>query len=577
MKVKQAKTAGFCMGVRRAMEMVLAEANKNEDAIFTYGPLIHNKQVLELLESKHVKVANDINEVKAGTLLIRAHGIPPSQRKALKASNLKIIDATCPRVARVQAIIRYHTHKGYTPVIVGDKDHAEVIGLMGYGDGLAHVISDPSEVSNLPDADKLAVVAQTTQDEQTFEEVVKAIKQRFPEALIFNTICDATRNRQEEVRSLAEQVDGMVVVGGYHSGNTQRLAQVSRAAGRPTFHVETEKELDKEALAAMDIIGVTAGASTPNWLIKDVVQEIESIQSRRETFAGRWIKKLFKFLLFSNFLVAAGAFSFSYAISILIDRNPEIFCPLLAFFYIYAMHVLNRFLDKGVSTYNDPERAHFYRKHRIYLIITGVCAILGSLVIGAYMGFTIFLAMIGMNILGIIYSFNIVPIRIQHLWRYTKIKDIPGSKTLAEAIAWAVVIMVIPLLAMERIEWPAAIITFYIVLSMAYVRSAFFEILQVQGDMIVGVESLPLILGEKKTIFLLKCVIISAAVFFIIPPVFKLTSPFSYILALPLLSFSYCLWKYEKGVVSPGPRIEFLLEGTLLLGGLFALIWQWLS
>lgn len=562
------------MGVRRAMEMVLTEANKKEGPIATYGPLIHNKQVLELLESKQVKVANDLSEVKEGTLLIRAHGIPPSQRKALKASNLKIIDATCPRVARVQAIIRYHTNKGYTPVIVGDKDHAEVIGLMGYGDGLAHVISDPSEVNQLPDVDKMVVVAQTTQNEQTFQRVVDAVRQRFPDALIFNTICDATRNRQEEVRSLAEQVDAIVVVGGYHSGNTQRLVQVAKAVGRPTFHVETEKELDKEALAAMDVIGVTAGASTPNWLIKDVVQEIESIQSRRETYMGRWIKMAFKFLLFSNFLVAAGAFSFSYAISTLMDKKPDILFPMLTFLYIYAMHVLNRFLDKGASTYNDPERAHFYQKHRFFLIITGVLAILGSLVIGAYLGFNVFSAMVGMNILGIIYSFNIVPIRIQHLLRYTKIKDIPGSKTLAEAIAWAVVIAGIPSLAMEQIEWLAALIMFYIVLSMAYIRSAFFELLQVQGDMIVGVESLPLILGEKKTIFLLKCVILSAAVFFLVSPLFKLISPFSYILVLPLLSFAYCLWKYEKGFVSPGPRVEFLLEGTLLLGGLFAFIWQ---
>jgi (E)-4-hydroxy-3-methyl-but-2-enyl pyrophosphate reductase len=577
LKVRQAKTAGFCMGVRRAMEMVLAEANKNGEPIFTYGPLIHNKQVLELLESKKVRSILDINELKKGTILIRAHGITPLQRKRLKEGNLKIIDATCPRVARVQAIIRYHAKKGYTPVIVGDRDHAEVIGLLGYGNGLAHVITNPSDVSDLPRTDKMVVVAQTTQNEQNFNRIVEAIQERSPNALIFNTICDATRNRQDEVRSLAEHVDAMVVVGGYHSGNTQRLVEVSKAVGRPTYHVETEKELDKEALSTMDVIGVTAGASTPNWLIKDVVQEIESIRSRGETFLDRWLKKFFKFLLFSNFLVGAGAFSFSYAINILIKKDRGILYPTLAFLYIYAMHVLNRFLDKGVSTYNDPERAHFYNRHRIYLIVTGVCAILGSLVIGAYIDWTLFFAMVAISLLGIIYSFNIVPIRIQHLWPYSKIKDIPASKTLAEALAWTVVITVIPLLEMEHIDWPTAIIAFYIVLSIAYVRSAFFEILQVQGDMIMGVESLPITLGEKKTLFLLKCVILSSAVFLILPPILEITSPFSYILALPLLPLSYCLWRYEKGFVTPGPRIEFFLEGTLLLGGLFALIWQFLS
>lgn len=562
------------MGVRRAMEMVLAEANKNKDPITTYGPLIHNKQVLELLESKRVKSVDNIDEIINGTVLIRAHGIPPDQRKQLKAGNLKIIDATCPRVARVQSIIRYHTHKGYTPVIVGDKDHAEVIGLKGYGNGQARVISSSAEVADLPDVDKLVVVAQTTQNELDFQEIILAIQERFPDALIFNTICDATRNRQDEVRSLAEDVDGVVVVGGYHSGNTQRLAQVARSSGCPTFHVETEKELDKEALSSMEVIGVTAGASTPNWLIKDVVGEIESIRSRRETFLDRWLRKMFKFLLFSNFLVALGAASFAYAVAILTGIKHDLIYPLLAFFYIYAMHVLNRFLDKGVSTYNDPERAHFYRKHRIYLIVTGVAAILGSLVIGVYQGLTVFLAITGISILGIIYSFNIVPMPIQHIWRYAKIKDIPASKTLAEALAWAAVISVIPLFEMEIIAWPATIIAFYIVLSMAYVRSAFFEILQVQGDLIVGVESLPIVLGERKTLLLLKGVIISVAIFLIIPPLFGMTNSFSYLLLVPLLSLSYCLFKYEKGLVSPGPRVELFLEGPLLMAGLFALIWR---
>jgi (E)-4-hydroxy-3-methyl-but-2-enyl pyrophosphate reductase len=562
------------MGVRRAMEMVLAEANKNSGPIYTYGPLIHNVQVLELLESKQVIAVDDLHAVNKGTLLIRAHGIPPSQRRLLKETNLKIIDATCPRVARVQAIIRYHTKKGYTPVIVGDKNHAEVKGLMGYGNGLARVVSSSSEVAELPDIDKLILVSQTTQDVQNYQEIANAIKERFPDALIFNTICDATRNRQEEVKTLAEHVDGIVVVGGYHSGNTQRLVQVSRSVGCPTFHVETEKELDKDALSSMAVIGVTAGASTPNWLIKDVIREIESIRSRRETLMGQWVKRTFKFLLFSNFLVASGAFSFSYAAAVLSGRKPDLLYPLLAFFYIYAMHVINRFLDKGASTYNDPERASFYRKHRVYLVITGIVSILGALLLSAFLGPTIFLAITGISILGIIYSFTIVPIHIRHIWRYAKIKDIPGSKTLAEAFAWAAVITVIPLLEIKSIQWSSSIIAFYIVLAVAYVRSAFFEILQVQGDMIVGVESLPLVFGERKTLILLKGVILSAAVLLIVPPLFDLIRPFSYLLLPSLFSLSYCLWKYEKGLVTPGPRIEFLLEGTLFLTGFFGLIWQ---
>jgi len=577
LKVRLAKKAGFCMGVRRAMEMVLAEANKREGPIFTFGPLIHNKQVLDLLELKDVTAVEDITGLEEGTLLIRAHGISPRQRGILRSSGLKIIDATCPRVARVQAIIRYHTNKGYTPVIVGDKDHAEVTGLMGYGNGRARVINSPSEVSDLPETDRLFVVAQTTHNEESYREITDAIKKRYPAALVFDTICDATRDRQDEVRAMAGNVDGIVVVGGYHSGNTRRLAQVSEATGLPTFHVETEKELDKGKLSSMEVIGVTAGASTPNWMIKNVVREIEAIRSSRETFLGRWIRQAFKFLHLSNVLVAIGAFSISHAAAILSGRRPDLIHPLLAFFYVYAMRVLNRFLDKGASTYNDPERAAFYRRHRIFLILSGIASIIGALFISFHMGPAIFMAVAGLCILGILYSIPIVPISLRHLWRYSKIKDVPGSKTLLEALAWAAIITLLPLLEPNRIDWPTAIISFYTILAMAYVRSAFYDILQIQGDLIVGVESLPITLGEKKTMLILKWVVISVAPLLIAGTILDLVTPFSFLMLLCFFSLSLCLLAYEKRRIDPGPIIEYLVEGNLFLAGLFGLIWQMLS
>jgi (E)-4-hydroxy-3-methyl-but-2-enyl pyrophosphate reductase len=248
LKVKLARTAGFCMGVRRAMEMVLAEVNKGTWPLYTYGPLIHNRQVSALLETKGVKAIDDIKGLHNGTIVIRAHGIPPSERRRIKSTGLRIRDATCPRVAGVQAIISSHTKRGYHAVIVGDKDHPEVMGLMGYANGKAHAIKSAEEVAQLPRMKKLFVVAQTTQSGANFQEVVKAIQKRFPDALIFDTICDATYSRQEEVRAFADQVDGVVVVGGYNSGNTQRLVQISREAGMPTFHVETENRGHTEPL-----------------------------------------------------------------------------------------------------------------------------------------------------------------------------------------------------------------------------------------------------------------------------------------------------------------------------------------
>ena len=159
------------MGVRRAMEIVMAETNKKEGPLFTFGPLIHNQQVLDLLEAKGVKATDDLNGLKTGRIVIRAHGIPPEKHLALEKTGLRVIDATCPKVTRVQAIIRHHTDNGRAAIIVGDRDHAEVIGLMGYSKTPAHVIQGEDDVAGLPHMDSPFVVAQTTQNEKNFSSV----------------------------------------------------------------------------------------------------------------------------------------------------------------------------------------------------------------------------------------------------------------------------------------------------------------------------------------------------------------------------------------------------------------------
>jgi 4-hydroxy-3-methylbut-2-enyl diphosphate reductase len=562
------------MGVRRAMEIVLSEINRGTHPLYTYGPLIHNRQVLALLEAKGVTAADDIKDLDGGTLVIRAHGIPPHERRAIKASGLGIRDATCPRVARVQAIISSYTKQGYTAIIVGDKDHPEVRGLMGYAHGKAYAINTPEEVAKLPHKQKVFLVAQTTQSEYNFQKVMKAVKARFPEAIIFDTICDATHNRQQEVRAFAGHVDGVVVVGGYNSGNTQRLVQISRESGMPTLHVETEQDLDTERLADMEVVGVTAGASTPNWMIKSVVRAIEAIQSRQETFLGRWIIKASRFLLMGNIVVAAGAFALAHAAAILAGRSTGFIYPSLAFFYIYAMRVLNRFLDKGASVYNDPELATFYRKYRTFLIVSGIVSIIVALALSLYLGLWVFCAMVGLNLLGIAYSIPLVPGGIRHLWRYSRIKDFPGSKTLSEALAWGVVIALLPLLGGHAIGLLASVAAFIFVFSITYIRSALFDIFQAQGDLFVGAETLPITLGEERTLMLLKGVALFLGLFLIAAPLSGAVGPFSYLLLISVLSSTLCLLAYERRWLHPGRRFEALVEGNFFLAGLLGLIWQ---
>ncbi len=574
MKVRSAKTAGFCMGVRRAMEIVLTEANRRKEPLYTYGPLIHNRQVLALLETKGVKAVEGLEGLKRGTIIIRAHGIPPQERQEIRQTGLTLIDATCPKVARVQAIIRYHTKKDATAVIVGNKEHAEVKGLMGYSQTPAHVIQSVEEVFQLPHLENGFVVAQTTQNQKNFQAIVAAIQKRFPGIQIFNTICEATSNRQEEVRSLAGHVAAMVVVGGYHSGNTQRLVQVAQEVGLPAFHVETEKDLDTKRLSGMKVIGVTAGASTPNWMIKNVVRKIEGIRGKREAALAPWFKNAFKFLLANNIAVSLGAFCLAYAEAILSQRPPEPLFPLLAFLYVYAMHVFNRFLDKGASAYNDPERAASLRKHKTFLILTGLAAIATGQVIALFISIKTFFVLCGLSLLGIMYSVPLLPEKTQARFPYYKIKDIPGSRSLSESLAWVAIISILPLLEMAQIQWPAAVIGIFFVFALSYVRSTLIDIFEVQGDLIVGTETLPIILGEKKTLLILKLILLVTGIVLVGCPLFGLVGFFSYFMLIPVGALFFCLATYERGYFQPGIILETMVEGNFFLAGLLALLWQ---
>jgi (E)-4-hydroxy-3-methyl-but-2-enyl pyrophosphate reductase len=269
-----AKTAGFCMGVKRAVDMAMNAPKKEISPIYTYGPLIHNSQVSELLEKKGIFVLSEIPKKGSGTVIIRAHGIPLSDKEKLKNKGFKIINATCPHVVKVQNIIYKHQKKGYASIIIGDKEHPEVIGLMGYAGGKGFVIKSIEAFENLPKFKKAIIVAQTTQSGNLFNKIVEHAK-KDSDIKIFNTICDSTKKRQDEIKELTKSVDAAVIVGGRHSGNTCRLAEIAAKSGKPSFHIETEKELDLSLLASADRIAITAGASTPSWVIKNVYDVIE--------------------------------------------------------------------------------------------------------------------------------------------------------------------------------------------------------------------------------------------------------------------------------------------------------------
>ncbi len=282
-KITIASSAGFCPGVKNAIERVLQLAEKGKKPVYTVGPLIHNKQVTQMLEKKDIFTINRLNEAidKQGVLVIRAHGITPEYQKQVFDTGLEVIDCTCPLVKRAHTIIDEYAKKGYYTVIIGDAEHAEVIGLLGYTQGKGIVVADAEEAKKLPAYDKVNVVAQTTQKEQTFFEAAEVIKQKSKVCQISNTICTPTKQRQKETLELAKNADLVIVVGGKHSANTARLAKLCGELCKKVLHVETAEEVKKEILEDAKNILITAGASTPDWIIQEVAKKVESIKGEK--------------------------------------------------------------------------------------------------------------------------------------------------------------------------------------------------------------------------------------------------------------------------------------------------------
>jgi len=292
--VIRAKSAGFCWGVERAIDIARDFANKGRRPVYTDGPLIHNSQMMDRLQDEGIREVGDyqsssqltIDAEAAGNavLVVRAHGISPERRKYLKSLGIDFKDATCPDVGIVAGKIRMHAKKGFSTVIFGDKNHPEVIGLMGYTEGRGYPVKSADDLDNLPDlGDKVVMVSQTTMFTEEFQELARHLRKRIPELLVFDTICGATKDRQGDIAVLFEEgVEAFVVIGGHHSANTCKLAMLARKTGIPTYHIETAREIDVREMEQYAKIGVTAGASTPEFLISEIcnrLAEIETVQA----------------------------------------------------------------------------------------------------------------------------------------------------------------------------------------------------------------------------------------------------------------------------------------------------------
>ncbi len=276
MKVILAHQAGFCFGVKRATQMAFETAGTDQKT-YTLGPIIHSPQVVGRLEELGVSVLDSLDDLEKGTIIIRSHGVTLKEINEAKQKGLDIVDATCPFVKKAQEHVKSLSEAGYGVVVVGDADHPEVQGIVSYGGEKIFVVASGEGVKKLPKMRKIGVVAQTTQAFENLKNVVSECLLRCGEIRVYNTICDATAVRQEEAKKLSSSVDCMLVVGGFNSANTRRLFEVCSEIQSQTYQIETADEIDPAWFKDAERVGVTAGASTPKWIIDEVMNKIEEL------------------------------------------------------------------------------------------------------------------------------------------------------------------------------------------------------------------------------------------------------------------------------------------------------------
>jgi len=575
LRVIVAKTAGFCMGVRRAMDILLDAANeKNDGKVYTDGPLIHNPQVLEYLEKRDIHVVNGQTDLSKTTVVIRAHGITPTRRKEIEDLGAKVCDATCPHVMRVQSIIKKYAAQGYSTVIVGDKGHAEVIGLLGYAEGKGHVVQELDEIEHLPPMDKVCVVAQTTQDRRMFKEAIDRLKKRYSNCESFETICSSTYKRQDEIISLSKTVDAMIVVGGRGSANTTRLVKICESQGTPTFHVETDTELELSKFKDFDTIGVTAGASTPNWMIKRVVEKIRSYKVNRYEKFLFGLKSIASFFIGSCTYVGLGAASMSYASTVLLGIQPRLSYSLIAALFIFSMQVLNHFANKEAVALNEPARARFYERKQHLFVGLGAAGAVASFILGFMLSKSIFFCIFLASLFGIFYRLEIIPKSLSKVIRYRSLEQIPGSKEIFYSIAWAVSTALIPFLGTRKSFIPSVAIAIAFAFSIAFIRAVVLDIRDIQGDRILGKETIPIAIGKERTKTILIILTASVAVLLFVSSLLGWTTSLGYYL-LPCVAYAFSYqYLFQKRIVSEGLLLETIADFNFIFTGIIAFVWK---
>ena len=479
-----------CRGQRGVLLGGTIHGESGTQSIVTLGPLIHNHHVVDFLAERGINAIDDVNQASGGTVIIRAHGTTPAVLQQLKARGVDVCNATCPKVGNVQGIVKGAVSRGSHVFIAGDTGHAEVISLMGYADGKATLLQTPDQVLELDPVPNAILVSQTTFNRETFHEIAARLSQKCRSLDVHDTICDSTRKRQDEVRDIARRSDCVVIVGGRHSANTCRLVEIAKEHCGLVYHVESETELQDLNFEGIRTVGVSAGASTPNWLIHAVVQTLRFLEKRKSAAF-----RLYAWLFHAHLYRAGAAFLLSMAIQMLFGGKWIPSLSVIAMLYLFSITNLNRLVELDGIQYVDPIRYHFVRTHFGLLMTLSLASLLLQIVIACRHGATACTMLMLAAGLGLLYR-----IRFPLKGRMIRIFDIPGSKNILHGLAWSMVIAAIPLHAMNisvPAVWISACLTVFLTV---FTGSILFDVRDLQGDRFHGKETLPILLGPDRTL-----------------------------------------------------------------------------
>jgi len=555
MKIILAEHSGFCMGVRNAVIKIVHELNSTSEKIYIHGPLIHNPQTVEALKKRGLIPVTKDDDYHNKPIAIRTHGIPYNENKNIKNKASRTINLTCSRVSRVQSIIKKYSAKGYYTLICGDKDHAEVTSLKSYASKGFSILTQLDDIDNVPSKKKYLLVSQTTYDREFLKEVEDVLNKKKLEILTFDTICDSTKLRQDDVyKAIDEGIDTLVVIGGKNSANTTRLVEIGEFNKIKTIHIETEEELIQENFNNSEFVLVTAGASTPGWIINNVLEKIYHFKYQKGNFLKNKFKTLFEMMVRTHFLTSISASLLSIIFQIHTTKSINILFPIITFFYLFSMFSINNILEIYFLKASNALKYNIYKKFKIPMLFISFVFIILIIYTTLLINFEIFLFFILMLLSGAIYSTGIIKKLIQNI-NNNLFRKIYHSKIVISG--GAALTITIPILIIDY-NISLLVLLFYS-FAFFYIRQNLIDLIALNSDLILGKESIPVVLGKDLN-YKLSIVIISLGI--IVPLILSIMykSLLIILLVTPLFYFAFLLKKMVNTKYLFAVKNEFLVD-----------------